>query len=473
METPVSATAEFAATFRRFMEQALSTDEATPFFVTRLRAHFGADPASLPTVSDTFEPADHPNVQLALDSVLRRGDRSFECMGATGPNKNWGLGLAELLAPAGRGLRGDPAASFGPVEYTTLALDGDHTMTAVQHGIFLLSEGERRLVLVVQGPVNSYSRNKVSVEVMAPSRADAESLLGEIRREVRESNLYKGKVISLAVRGDEGALSIRFHRLPPVGPGDIVLPEGVLEQLERHTIGFVRHKERLLASGRHLRRGLLLYGPPGTGKTLSAMYLAGRMPDRTVILLTGQGFKLTEQACRLARLLQPAMVVLEDVDLVAEERTRENSCGVVLFDLLNQMDGLDEDADVIFLLTTNRPDILEPALAARPGRIDQAIHVPLPDHACRRRLLALYGAGLTLDLPDPETLVDHTDGVSAAFMKELLRRAALIAADETPDNDDKSIRVAERHVDQALRELVVDGGELTQSLLGARSARSL
>ena len=57
------------------------------------------------------------------------------------------------------------------------------------------------------------------------------------------------------------------------------------------------------------------------------------------------------------------------------------------------MDGLADDADLLFVLTTNRPDILEPALAARPGRIDQAIEVPPPDADCRRRLLELYGKG--------------------------------------------------------------------------------
>jgi ATP-dependent 26S proteasome regulatory subunit len=98
----------------------------------------------------------------------------------------------------------------------------------------------------------------------------------------------------------------------------------------------------------------------------------------------------------MARLLQPSIVVLEDVDLIAEERTREGACSAVLFELLNQMDGLADDADILFLLTTNRPDILEPALASRPGRIDQAIEIPLPDAACRRRLLELYGRGLTL-----------------------------------------------------------------------------
>jgi ATP-dependent 26S proteasome regulatory subunit len=87
-----------------------------------------------------------------------------------------------------------------------------------------------------------------------------------------------------------------------------------------------------------------------------------------------------ETACRLARLLQPATVILEDVDLIGTQRDRQTvGANALLFELLNQMDGLADDADILFILTTNRPDIVEPALAARPGRVDQAIEIPLPD----------------------------------------------------------------------------------------------
>ena len=81
----------------------------------------------------------------------------------------------------------------------------------------------------------------------------------------------------------------------------------------------------------------------------------------------------------MARTLQPAMVVVEDVDLIAEERGKYPGQHPLLFQLLNEMDGLAEDADVVFVLTTNRADLLEPALAARPGRVDQAVELGLPD----------------------------------------------------------------------------------------------
>jgi ATP-dependent 26S proteasome regulatory subunit len=88
------------------------------------------------------------------------------------------------------------------------------------------------------------------------------------------------------------------------------------------------------------------------------------------------------------------------------------------------MDGLREDADVIFILTTNRPDQLEPALASRPGRIDQAIEFPLPDEQGRSKLVKLYSRGLELPEELLELTVRRTKGASPAFIKELMRRAA-------------------------------------------------
>ena len=123
------------------------------------------------------------------------------------------------------------------------------------------------------------------------------------------------------------------------------------------------------------------------------------------------------------------MVVLEDIDLVAQERTMMGMGATsLLFQLLNEMDGIGEDADVIFLMTTNRADLLEPALAARPGRVDQAVEFPLPDDEARARLIRLFGSGLELQLTDEAAVVAATEGVSPAFLRELVRKAALQAA---------------------------------------------
>jgi hypothetical protein len=87
----------------------------------------------------------------------------------------------------------------------------------------------------------------------------------------------------------------------------------------------------------------------------------------------------------------------------------------------------------------------------------------VPDALCRRKLFELYGEGLTLDVKEPDRFIGRTEGASPAFIRELLRKAALFAAEESAD----SITVRDEHLDEALRELVIIGGPLTRALLGA------
>lgn len=460
MQDPIN-TQEFLTSFKGFMDQAvMQAPTQEPPFVPLLRAHFGVEPEELPIVAEQFEKSEHPNLHVAITNLLEREGWSSELLGVVAAHEYMGVKIATLLSKQ-RGAEATP----GPVEYINITLNDDRVLACVQSGIYLIRHGTQPLALLVRGPREMGMRSGIDVEVMAAERTVAENFLSELRTTMRANNVYRSHVVSLAP-GETHAIEVHFHRLPAINRENIILPKGVLERIERQTIGFARQSQKLKAAGRHLKRGLLLYGQPGTGKTLTAMYIARRMPERTVILLTGRGVGLLERSCKMARLLQPATVILEDVDLIAEERTHQDTgCNVLLFELLNQMDGLADDADILFLLTTNRPDILEPALAARPGRIDQAIEIPLPDYACRQRLFDLYGKGLTLHLERLPQLLEQTEGVSATFIRELIRKAALFAADEREE-----LIVEDRHIEEALRELLFEGGELTKRLLGATRA---
>jgi cell division protease FtsH len=455
--------AEFARAFQRFLEvvnELAPEGDGEPLTAT-LEAHLGEDPRELSVVSDRYPAFEHVNVQVALDAWLELEGGDREPIGLRGEHHSH-MSFADLVQHAHR--RG---IVLGAVDYVSLA-DGPGTARmCVRAGLYLIGDGASAAAVLLREPHDHTPNPAVSLEVLATDRDYAERVVAGVRRLSIERSVFRNQVISFAAGpfGEQTAGPIAFHARPQLAREDVILPEPTFAEIEEHVFGIAAHRERLRDSGQHLKRGLLLHGPPGTGKTLTTRYLIGRLTDHTVVLLSGAALQYIEAAAALARSLQPALVVLEDVDLVATERMpHRGMASPLLFSLLNVMDGLDEDADLIFLLTTNRADALEPALAARPGRVDAAVEIRLPDEDGRRRLLDLYGAGVELALADPDAVVARTEGVTASFVKELVRKAALIAA--RTDDAHGRLTVTDGHVSEALDVLLDEGAGLTRALLG-------
>lgn len=454
---------EFGESFLKFMN---TMNAAAPrqeaFFPSRLAEHFGVAADTLPIVTHKFAKYEEPNMQLALDEMLGSQPEATpgEVLGVQIEHRRYEPPtLATLVSASSLGHR---RPTQGPVEYHTFELPGGESLSCVSCGLVLLHHRKEPVAFMINGPAEHGFPRMITVDVMARTREAAEQFMTVFRSRVHVLSVYRGKALSV-VTDEFRTVGLKFHALPRIERRDIILDDAVLDRIERQTLSFALHARALADAKRHLRRGILLYGPPGTGKTLTAMYLASAMEGRTVLLATGYGHGMLEYSCSIARALQPSMVVLEDVDLIAKDREQydEGCAQPLLFELLNQMDGLSEDADIVFVLTTNRAEALESALTARPGRIDQAIEVPLPDAKCRERLLDLYSKGLDVRLENRASVIARTEGASAAFVKELLRRAALLACVESG-----SPAVSDRHIDEALRELVISGGLLTSRLLG-------
>jgi ATPase family associated with various cellular activities (AAA) len=447
-------------------------ENLSPFkneFRNKIKEHFGEDPINLALVTQGFAKTSHADVYLAVEDYVKGAGRKAQMMGLQGG------GIVNFKTPALSELiqAGTPASMFGlggfkvgPVQFINISLAEGRTLACVQTGLYLIEGGGPRLAVLLRSEDFMFTGSgSISLEVLAKERSAAETFLGDVRTSMGKRSIYRGKVLSLEPGENHlSGVRVKFHSLPKITRDKIILPEGLLKRIERQSVDTTKYREAMLAAGRRLKRGLLLHGSPGTGKTLTAMYIASQMEERTVLMMTGRGMSLLEQTCEMARRLEPALIIIEDVDLIGEERTKNQCTTPILFELLNQMDGLADDCDVMFLLTTNRPDILEPALAARPGRIDQAFKVPLPDAECRERLFELYSDKLTLNVKDMKSFIRRTDGASAAFINELMRKAALFAA---PDG--VPIVVEDRHMEEALHELAVEGGAFTRSLLGFRS----
>ena len=252
---------------------AKSRTKSEPGLLRRLRKHVGCDPAALPVVEQHFEPYQRPNLHLALEELFAEPDRQADLVGL--------VVLEEYHAPSlARLSRAASAKHFdaGPVEYIDVALPADRQLACVKQGMYLVREdGEPLAVLLAQERFTH--KPTINVEVMAPDRERAERFVRRLTRLTWHGKAYRGHVLSLE-RDCYDGLNLQFHRLPRIGREEIILPETLLRRIERHTLSFSRHAERLRAAQRHLKRGILLHGAPGAGKTLSAMYLASQMPDR-------------------------------------------------------------------------------------------------------------------------------------------------------------------------------------------------
>ncbi len=427
----------------------------------RLSVHLGVHPRGLPVLTHQLPPYQLVDVQVALEAWAEQSDRRIEVIGVSGDQRRFHP-LSELL--------GDPGhlgIGVGPVDYAELADSPDSVRQCVRFGMFLLAEGPERAAVLVRGADTHGPMGSAMLELVAADQTFGHEVLGELRRLAVERSVLRGQVLAFGPGEGERYGALRFVRRPDVGRDQLVLPEATLTQIERHVVGIAAHGPRLQAAGQHLKRGVLLYGPPGTGKTHTVRYLLSRLPDVTAFVLSGQALGMIGQACGLARMLQPSIVVLEDVDLVAADRSlHPMGPSPLLFEVLNQIDGLGDDVDVTFLLTTNRVDILERALAERPGRVDAAVEIAPPGAEGRGRLFRLYGAELGLAHAADEDLADAltaTEGRTATYLREVVRRAALLVAEQQAEG---ALRVGGAVLAAAAEELLEDRQALTRSLLG-------
>src|SRR5207247_212691 len=161
--------------------------------------------------------------------------------------------------------------------------------------------------------------------------------LENVERLINETGSYRGKVISLEAShlysGKAGG--VRVHKLRSVPRDEVILPEKTLRLLERNVSEFIAQRDRLRDLGMTVKKGLLFYGAPGTGKTHTIHYLASQLKDHTTLLITSEQVALLDHYFQLARFLQPAMIVIEDVDLIA--RAREEMHGPCEESLLTQL----------------------------------------------------------------------------------------------------------------------------------------
>ena len=230
----------------------------------------------------------------------------------------------------------------------------------------------------------------------------------------------------------------------------------------KEVISYIENKERFKLIGAEMPKGILLDGPPGTGKTLLAKAIAGETNStfisisgsEFVELFVGMGAARVRELFENARANKPCIIFIDEIDAVGRQRgaginMANDEREQTLNQLLYEMDGFNNNDDIVVMAATNRKDVLDQALL-RPGRFDRLIRVALPDKESREQILGYYLKDKNLDkMFDISAIAELADGFSGAQLKNLINEAAILSA----RNNYSTIQ--EKYVFDAFEKLIV------------------
>lgn len=221
---------------------------------------------------------------------------------------------------------------------------------------------------------------------------------------------------------------------------DVAGAKEAKEDLEE-IVEFLKHPQKFITMGAKIPKGVLLLGSPGTGKTLLARATSGeaKVPffhisgSEFVEMFVGVGASRVRDLFKKAKKASPCIVFIDEIDAVGRQRgaglggshdEREQTLNQILV----EMDGFDNQTNIIVLAATNRPDVLDPALL-RPGRFDRQVVIDLPDIKDREAILKIHANKKPLEKDvDLKIVAQRTPGFSGADLANLLNEAAIVAA---------------------------------------------
>jgi cell division protease FtsH len=230
----------------------------------------------------------------------------------------------------------------------------------------------------------------------------------------------------------------------------------------KEVISYIEKKDLYKEIGADMPKGILLEGPPGTGKTLLAKAIATETNSTFITmsgsefveLFVGMGASRVRDLFDSARENRPCIIFIDEIDAVGRQRgaginMANDEREQTLNQLLYEMDGFNNNEDIVVLAATNRRDVLDQALL-RPGRFDRIIRVPVPDKFSREKILDFYIKDKKTDKQfDIKAIAELTDGFSGAQLKNLINEAAILSA-----RNNQTV-IQEKYVFESFEKLIV------------------
>lgn len=373
----------------------------------------------------------------------------------------------------------DATRQVKPAEHKSRPIDVDRDGFFPLDGFWLVRPGSGTSCGVIRVRTLEYS-NEVSIEVAAKSTEDADTAITTILERSARHSIYKNKTIEISfqqeVRDEYGGLEMRekvdpiFLSIPPVTEADIILDDETRKILERTVVDFHKRRDVLVGLGLPARRGVLFYGPPGTGKTYTSRFISNELKSATTIVTSGMSLLHVRSVCNIGRMLQPSVIVLEDVDLVYSQREM-NAYTTALGELMDVLDGFQSDDEIIFILTTNSIERVEAAIRERPGRISQCIYFGAPTADLRERYLLSLLDSFDLTGLDLGPVVSKTEGATQAFLRELVFRSIQFASETSVAVTPEALLLSNSHFDSALAEMRKSAGHAGEAIIGFHTKR--
>jgi len=311
----------------------------------------------------------------------------------------------------------------------------------------------------------------VGADIMALAKEAAMSALRRVLPEIKwkeENELPRELIEKLIVKKEDfenalkmvepSAMREVLVEIPNVKWNDIGGLEDVKQSLKEMIEWPLKNIDSFERIGIQPPKGILLYGPPGCGKTLLAKAVANESGANFISVkgpeLMSKWFGESEQRIRelyrRAKQVAPSIILFDEIDALAPKRGLgvHEATERIVSQLLTEMSGIEEMKGVTVIATTNRPDLVDPALL-RPGRIDRFVLVPTPDEKTRLEIFKVHTKNMPLKDVDIKELARRTEGFSGADIEALCREAGMNALRENI----KAKEVRRKHFDEALKKI--------------------